>query len=172
MKRTRRYLSDAGQVGGIEVLPLKRTRRYHGDAGQVGGIEVLPFGFLVFVSVVLLLANVWGVVDAKLAVTTAAREAMRVFVESDPGRATDAAVRQAHDVLASYGRDSGRADISAPVLSQGFIRCGRVSITVSYEVPAISVPFFGGFGDLAPVSSTYSELIDPFRDHVGGVARC
>ena len=46
-------------------------------------MEVLPFGFLMFVSVTLLLANAWAVIDAKLAVSAAAREAVRAYVESD-----------------------------------------------------------------------------------------
>lgn len=148
-------------------------RRCLGDSGQVGGIEVLPFGFLVFVSVVLLLANVWGVIDAKMAVSGAAREAARAFVEHDDLRsASEASARRAGEALAAYGRNDGRASIAAPELSHGFRRCGRVSITVSYEVPAISLPFIGGLGALSDVSSTHSELIDPFRDGIAGAAQC
>jgi hypothetical protein len=47
-----------------------------------------------------------------------------------------------------------------------------VTITVTYDVPALFVPFIGGFGDLAPVRSTYTELIDPFRDGLPGSALC
>jgi hypothetical protein len=150
-----------------------QPQRCRGDSGQVGGIEVLPFGFLIFVAGTLLLANVWGVIDAKLATTSAAREATRAFVEGDDVySATAEAEFRAQESLAAYGRNDERAMISAPSLPNGFTRCGRVTITVSYDVPAIFVPFIGGFGDLAPVESTYSELIDPFRDGLPGSASC
>jgi hypothetical protein len=48
----------------------------------MAGIEALPFGFLVLVAGSLLLANAWAVVDAKFAASAAAREAVRVYVES------------------------------------------------------------------------------------------
>jgi len=148
-------------------------RRCMGDSGQVGGIEVLPFGFLIFVAGTLLLANVWGVIDAKLATSSAAREGARAFVEgADVHDAAADAQFRAQEALAAYGRDDDRATISAPVLPTGFTRCGRVSITVTYDVPALLVPFIGGFGDLAPVTSTYTELIDPFRDGIPGAATC
>jgi len=150
-----------------------RHRRWRGDQGQAGGIEVLPFGFLVFVSGVLLMANVWGVIDAKMAVSGAAREATRAFVEHDDLRsAGEASARRAREALAAYGRNDSRASVAVPKLSHGFRRCGRVSITVSYEVPAISLPFIGGLGSLSAVSSTHSELIDPFRDGIAGAAQC
>ena len=148
-------------------------RRCHGDSGQIGGLEVLPFGFLIFVAGTLLLANVWGVIDAKLATTSAAREAARAFVEgSDVHSASAEAEYRAQEALAAYGRNDERATIQAPSLPEGFARCNRVSITVTYDVPAVFVPFIGGFGDLAPVESTYTELIDPFRDGLPGPASC
>ena len=84
------------------------------DLGQRGRlpIEILPFGFLVFVSGMLMIANAWGVIDAKLAVTSAAREAVRAFVESpDADTAVVAARQSANDTLTAYGRDGDRATI-------------------------------------------------------------
>ena len=79
--------------------------RLRGDTGQVGGIEVLPFGFLLFVSVTLLFVNVWGVIDTKLAVTSAAREAARAYSESDDeNSARLAATARATETLTAYGR--------------------------------------------------------------------
>jgi len=149
------------------------ARRCKGDGGQVGGIEVLPFGFLIFVAVTLLFANVWGVIDAKLAVTSAAREATRAFVEA-PDIATGVATARlrATESLDSYGRGGPRSTIADPVLPTGFTRCGRVRITVSYQVPALAIPFLGGFGQLAAVQSTHTELIDPFRSGLPGPAQC
>ena len=54
-----------------------------GERGAIGGLEALPFSVLIFVFGSLLLVNAWGVVDAKLAVTSASREATRTFAESN-----------------------------------------------------------------------------------------
>jgi len=147
--------------------------RCRGDRGQVGGIEVLPFGFLIFVAITLLIANAWGVIDAKLAVTNSAREAARAYVEADnQSQAELGAFFGAKQTLASYGRDDPRASIGRPVVNGGFARCARVAVTVSYSVPAIAIPFIGGFGHLKPVTSTHSELVDPFRNGLKGAATC
>lgn len=149
------------------------VRRCRGDAGQVGGIEVLPFGFLIFVAVTLLLVNAWGVIDAKLATTSASREAVRAFVEAtDLADAVAAAEMSATEALAAYGRDGERAAVAEPVLPDGHIRCGRVTLTVTYEVPALIIPFLGGFGGGITVASTSTERIDPFRDGLPGEATC
>ncbi len=52
------------------------------DGGQVAGIETIPFGILLFVIGALLVANAWAVIDVKMAVTSAAREAARTYVEA------------------------------------------------------------------------------------------
>ena len=57
--------------------------RRGGDRGQAGGMEVLPLGFLVLVSVTLVIANAWGVIDARMAVSAAAREAVRAYVRGE-----------------------------------------------------------------------------------------
>ena len=154
-------------------MSTKSGPRCVGDVGQVGGIEVLPFGFLTFVSATLLFVNAWGVVDAKLAVTSAARESVRAFVEADTlAEATTAAAHRGADTLEAYGRAGDRATVGAPEMRAPFGRCVRVSITVSYEVPLIAVPFIGGFGSATPVESTHSALVDPFRTGVDGSASC
>lgn len=148
-------------------------KRGHGERGQVGGIEVLPFGFLIFVSITLFLVNVWGVVDAKLAVTSASREGARAFVEAatvDDGLA--AAEFRAHEALTAYGRDGDRATVETPRFPDGFVRCARVTVTVRYDVPALTIPFIGGLGGITNVRSTSTEVIDPFRDGLTGEAVC
>ena len=156
----------------VPCCELPAARRLRGDSGQAGGMEVLPFGFLLFVSVTLLLVNVWGVVDAKLAVTSAAREAARAYSESDdePG-ARLAANTRASETLTAYGRGGDRSTVDVPVLSD-FHRCARVTITVSYEVPAIAIPFLGGLGSAQKVTSSFTELVDPYRDRLAGGTRC
>ena len=148
------------------------ARRCHSDTGQVGGIEVLPFGFLIFVSATLLFVNVWGVIDAKFAVTAAAREAARAYIESDTAaEAIAESQRRATETLAAYGRDGERATVGEPQPAGPFGRCTRVTIVVGYEVPAIAIPFIGGFGSIA-VESSYTGVVDPFRDGLPGVATC
>ena len=146
--------------------------RLRGDRGQVGGFEVLPFGFLLFVGVTLLLVNVWGIIDAKLAVTSAAREAVRAYSESDDAdSARLAAVSRATETLNAYGRGGARASVDVPLSSQ-FERCARVTVTVSYEVPGIVLPFLGGLGGSRTVASSFTEVVDPYRDRLAGAARC
>lgn len=146
-------------------------RRCRGDRGQVGGIEALPFGLLVFVVGTLLLANAWAVVDAKFATDAAARQAVRTFVEATEPDAALADARAAGlDAVDAHGRDPGRATVD-PVGEAELARCARVTFEVVYEVPALSLPFIGGYGR-APfrVRSAHSELVDPFRSGVPGEA--
>lgn len=142
-----------------------------GDRGQVGGIEALPFGILIFVVGSLLIANAWAVVDAKFATDAAARQAARTFVE---GSELDAALRQAEaaalEAVAGHGRDPERATVHLAT-SKGLTRCSRATLEVRYEVPALTLPFIGGYGP-APfvVRSSHSELVDPFRSGLSGAA--
>ncbi len=164
--RPRRRQGDHRQDGSTSgEYPACATRpRRQGDHGQVGGIEVLPFGFLIFVSVTLLIANAWGVIDAKLAVTSAAHEGVRAYVEADNATTAATAARQrAAETLNGYGRGGARATIGTPVLNGDFRRCARVTLTVSYDLPIVAVPFIGGLGRLKPVTSTLTEVVDPFR---------
>ncbi|MEZ5243909.1 MAG: hypothetical protein R2707_02340 [Acidimicrobiales bacterium] len=117
--------------------------------------------------------NAWGVIDAKFAVTAAARESVRAFIEADTlAEATATATRRGTETLGAWGRDDERATVGSPAIGASFGRCVRVSITVSYEVPLIQVPFIGGFGSATPVESTHSALVDPFRSGLDGPSTC
>ncbi|MGH9289543.1 MAG: hypothetical protein ACRD0V_14840 [Acidimicrobiales bacterium] len=151
------------------------------DHGQVGGIEVLPFGLLVFVVGTLLVANAWAVIDAKLAVDAAARQATRHFVEADVPAAGDfgdaeaEALRAGYEALAAHGRARSRSTVEltgleSPDGQAGFTRCARATFTASYDVPVLELPWIGGFGSGLDVTSRHSELIDPYRDGVPGSA--
>lgn len=145
--------------------------RARGDAGQVGGIEALPFGLLIFVVGTLLIANAWAVVDAKFATDAAAREAVRAFVEGDdPESAVTEATTAGRATIEAHGRDPERVVIQ-PVGPARLERCARVTFEAVYEVPALSLPFIGGYGR-APfrVRSSHSELVDPFRSGLTGQA--
>jgi hypothetical protein len=135
------------------------------ERGQVGGIEVLAFGFLVLVSGTLLVVNAWAVVDAKFAVDAAAREAARTYVETpDRHDARVAAEARALEALRAHGRgDPDRVSVSITE-PEGFGRCRPVEVTVAYRVPALTLPFLGGFGRSIDATATHTEAIDPFRD--------
>jgi hypothetical protein len=141
------------------------------ERGAVGGIEVLPLGLLVLVVGTLLVVNAWAVVDAKFATDAAARQAARTYVESeDPIVAVDRAVAAGLASIEAHGRDPSRAGLR-PVQRADLVRCARVTFEATYEVPALSLPFIGGYGR-APfeVRSSHSELVDPFRAGLSGSA--
>ena len=138
------------------------------DRGQVGGIEALPFGVLIFVVGALIVANAWAVIDAKMAVTSAAREAARTYVESaDPGTAYEDARAAAREAISNYKRDPNKLGLPPPS-GGGFVRCQEVTFEATYTVPAITLPWVGGFGSGITVRSRHTEIIDPFRNGVPG----
>lgn len=150
--------------------------RRRGERGQAGGMEVLPFGLLVFVGGALLIANIWGVVDAKFATDAAARESARWVVEAAGQAASPDALRAgaaevATDTLADHGRD-GPVDVQVGPAGASFVRCERIEVTVAIEVPAVRLPFMGGFGAPFDVRATRAELIDPTRSGLDGLASC
>lgn len=132
--------------------------RLRSEAGFVGGFEALPFGLLVLVAGTLLLANAWGVVDANLAASAAAREAVRTYVETnDLARAEQAAL----DALVGHGKDLAAADLRWLDLTDD--RCRPVTLEVSMRVPAIALPWIGGFGSAITTRARHTELVDPLR---------
>lgn len=139
--------------------------RLRDDRGQVGGIEVLPFGFLIFVTGTLLVVNAWAVVDAKLAVTAAAREGARAYVEApDEATARVVARDRALEALSAHGRgEPTRVEITIDA-PEGHGRCRPVTVTVTYRTPALTVPFTGGFGRGLTSTAIHTELVDPYRD--------
>lgn len=146
-------------------------RRGRGERGAVGGIEVIPFGALIFVAGTLLVANAWAVVDAKLAVEAAAREAGRAFVEApDEAHAHDAAHRAAAMALAGVGRDPDRMGLRDN--HPAFVRCAVVVHEATYRIPALSIPLIGGFGRGITVHGRHRELLDPYRAGLGTGGGC
>jgi hypothetical protein len=147
-----------------------RLPRWSDDRGQFAGLEAIPFGILVFVLGSLLITNAWAVVDAKLAVTSAAREATRTYVESPPDLvvATEAARNAAADAITAHGRDPDDVEVDITNPAGAFTRCTRITATVTYRLPAVSLPIIGGYGHGFEVRGTHSELIDPWRDDLPG----
>ena len=140
-----------------------RGRLVRDERGQVG-IE-LPFGVLTFVVGALLVANAWAVVDAKIAVSAAAREATRAFVEApvdaDPLAQADAAARSA---IEGAGRDPTQLVLMP--LEATFARCETVRFEARYQIPAVRVPFLGGFGSGFTATARHAEVVDPYRTGV------
>jgi len=153
-----------------------RARRldWRDDRGQVGGIEVLPFGVLVFVIGALIVTSAWAVVDAKVMVDAAAREAVRAYVEAPNQAAAEAAAaRAADDTVAGHGR---RADhVALAITHDGgrpFARCVLVRVDARYPVPALRLPWIGGVAGVVTVHAHHTERIDPFRSGLAGTAPC
>lgn len=133
----------------------------------------MVFGVLIFVFGTLVLANAWGLIDAKLAAGSAAREATRAFVESRTDSSAAAlaeAESAARDALAGYGRDPDRMVLvpETAVLQ----RCARVSVRVEYPVPLITIPAIGRYGRGFTAVGRHSEIVDPFRSGVPGRDTC
>lgn len=128
-------------------------------------MEVIPFGILTFVVGALLVANAWAVIDAKMAVSAAAREATRAFVEApvdgDPLALADAAARSA---ISGAGRDPARLVVTP--LEAEFARCETARFEASYQVPAVVVPWIGGLGSGFTATARYAEVVDPYRSGV------
>ncbi|MGH9183342.1 MAG: hypothetical protein ACRDZ9_05950 [Acidimicrobiales bacterium] len=133
----------------------------------MGGFEALPFGFLVFVVGLLLLVNAWGVIDAKLAASAAAREAARAFVESEGPGVGDALAEA--ETAATAAIEGHKEDPEEWVVrAEGPLelrRCATATFVVSYDVPTFRLPWVGGFGgSVITAVARHSEVVDPYRD--------
>jgi hypothetical protein len=144
------------------------------DRGQVGGIEVLPFAILIFVIGALLVTNAWAVIDVKMAVNAATREGARTAAEArDKDDAANGSQTAAHDAITAYGRDRGSLNVDPPDYHGGtFGRCNLVTITARYPVPFITLPLIGTHGQAFTVSSSHTEIVDPFRSGLQGKTAC
>lgn len=140
-----------------------RTGRRRGQSGQAG-IEAVPFGLLTFVVGSLVIVNGWAVIDAKITVSSAAREATRAYVEApsdaDPLDQADVAARSA---VRGSGRDPSRLVLT--LLEGRFVRCETVRFEASYRLPAVRVPWLGGLGAFT-AKARHAEVVDPFRTGV------
>lgn len=138
------------------------------ERGQAAGIESVPFGILVFVAGLILVVNVWAVIDTRAAVDTAARDYLRAYTASDDLPSATARGRAAAN--ASVSARSGAADrlvIHDP--REPFGPCRPATVELEFEVPAIRAPFIGSIG-MTTVSTTQTELVQPYgdaRDPVG-----
>jgi hypothetical protein len=141
------------------------VRRVRCDESGQAGMEVIPFGILTFAVGALVVANAWAVIDAKMAVSAAAREATRAFVEApvdgDPEVLADEAARAA---IAGFGRNPENLVLTQ--VEGTFARCETVRYEASYRLPAVRVPWVGGFGDGFTATARHAEVVDPYRTGV------
>ena len=139
------------------------------DERGVVGFELLPFLVLVFVIGTLVFAQAWSVIDAKLATTSAAREASRTFVEQPAGTSDSSAVAAAVNagIEAAGSHAPGRITSIAVVQGGVLRRCERVTFEATQTVPMLRIPLVGGAGSMT-VRSTHAEIVDPYRDGLEG----
>jgi hypothetical protein len=151
--------------------PAGHLRPPRREEGFAGGLDGLVFGLLIFVVGTLIVAAAWGVVDTKMAVSAAAEDATRTYVEAPDGASAGPEAQAAADeVLTGYGRSPARGQVT--LVSGGFARCERVTIEVRYPTPIIVLPFVGRVGAGPSVAATNSELVDPYRSGLAGTATC
>jgi Flp pilus assembly protein TadG len=123
---------------------------------------VLPFGLLIFVAGILIIINAWAVVDTKMTLDSAAQVMSRTISESDrlDTAAIDALARQ---TVADLGLDPGPISVGVDPADTALVRCQRVTVTLAYPVPALTLPILGRIGETIDVHATASELVDPYR---------
>ena len=139
------------------------------ESGQVGGIEAVAFGMLVLVLGVLIIANAWGVIDAKEAASEAAREAARPFATAPvaTGAQADALARQAAlDTAQELGWSS--RGVTVRRTEGAFVRCSLVTYEVSIRVPVFRLPWIRSNVSAFRATASHSETVDPYRSAVPG----
>jgi Flp pilus assembly protein TadG len=144
------------------------------ERGALGGLEGLVFGVLIFVCGTLVVVYGWAVINAKIAATSAAREASRAYVEAGTqGSAVDHAQEAAYETLSSYISVDSPNSASVAV-DGGWSRCQPVVVTVTVNVRRIAIPMLGREGGYTQVSGRHSEIVDPYRSAAGlaGAASC
>ena len=142
-----------------------------GEEGFAGGAEGLIFGLLLFVVGTLLVGNAWSVVDTKMALDAASREATRTYVEAPDALSADRdARRAAAAALQGYGRDPSLGVVT--IAGAPFGRCQRVTVVLSYRAPLVQLPFVGMAGRAEDIRAQHSELVDPYRTGLPGTSSC
>ena len=153
-----------------------------GEDGFVAGGEALALGVVVFIVGTLLVLNAWRLVDGKLAVETAAREAVRGLVEApvevlvDPARSQEVAVSSARAVLVAHRGPDDAPDATWRFVGtrlQGTVaRCAPLTASVTIDVSTVRVPLVpAGFGTVR-LTGAHTERLEPYRSGLplGGAA--
>lgn len=144
-----------------------RAARPPRDDGSAS-IEFLAVGLILLVPIVYLVLVLAQAQGAALAVDGAARQASRVFVQSDTVADASAAAQRAVAVtLADYGIEAGDAAVAItcrPAPADCLTRRGFVTVAIEVEVALPLVPVFGGgVPPSIPVRSTATEQVSRFQ---------
>lgn len=144
-----------------------------GEGGFVAGGEALALGLVVFVVGSLLVLSAWRLVDGKLAVETAAREAARAVVEAPVAVLTDpVGGPQAADVAARATMVAHRGPDDVPGATWRFattrvvgetVRCAPITATVEVQVDTVRLPLIGGGLGTVTLTGQHTERIEPYR---------
>jgi hypothetical protein len=133
-----------------------------------GTIETIPLAMLTFVVGGLVLAHSWAVVAARDQAGTAAGAGVRAYVEATGPGARRSAVDAALATIDPARRAARRWEVA---VSGASTRCGPATVRVTTEVPLMRLPWLGPAGAVT-VTAARSEIVDPFRRGVSGLAVC
>jgi hypothetical protein len=143
------------------------TDRLTDDSGSAS-LEFISVGMLLLVPIVYLVLTLSALQVAALAVDGAARQATRIFVQSDSvGDARSAASRAIEVTLADYGVPAAGASVSiscrpqpaACLTRRGFV---TYTITVVVQLPLAPPVLDLGLPSGLPVSATATEQVSRF----------
>ncbi len=150
----------------------RSARRYIREQhGFVAGSEALIFGVLLFVGGSLVLLNAWRVIDARFAVSTAARAATHAAVVAPLDSAPEVRGRDAGIAAfeaAGYDRDQLELTVEAPVALE---RCREVRFNAVAEVEPVGAPAFGWVHPIR-VSASHTQVVDAHRSGLPSGLHC
>lgn len=143
------------------------TTRFARDDGNAI-VEFVYLAVLLMVPLVYVLLTVFAVQRAAYAVSSAAREAGRVFATSESVTgAGDRALAGARLVMADSGLTLAPRDLRITCSDQPCLRPGsRVEVQIRYEVslPLLPKVFDGKAPATVRVSGQHVEVVDRFRE--------
>lgn len=122
-------------------------------------VELVAAVGLLLLPVVLLVASLPEWSERRHTAIVAAREAAAVAVEGYPRDMTADAALLAEEVAAIHGLDRDEIDVR---VSADLRRGGRVTATVTVDMPALNLPFVGRAGGFRWTTSQ-TRRIDEFR---------
>jgi hypothetical protein len=138
----------------------RRRRRRRDERASLGGAEMLGVLVAVGLGGMMLLIALWGAIDVRIAVHSAAREAARAAVEADdPAAARSAAAAAATATFAAHGT---QATLTGIELTGALVRCGTVTVRIDARVSALRLPGGADLGSRT-VWATHTEVVDPYR---------
>ena len=121
-----------------------RLRDAARDDGGSASLEFVTVGLLLLVPIIYLVLALSALESASFGVEGAARQATRVFVQSESEGAAESAARTAIQVtLADYGLDARNAHVSIscrPNPADCLTRRGYVTVTITTTVPLPLMP--------------------------------